>query len=332
MNGKEFWLRWRGEILRGTMIFGIVIAGGLFVRSLVGRGRAQLEGLRQQFDTDFLAPDRHHAEAWTYVTDVPAQRTLWLRNINGSITVEPGTGQKVQIVADRSYKHSPVDSVRIVTTESDRGLTVCAMWPGHAVECGPDGGYSTKGGLQGNDVAVVFTVQLPRGVRLDASTVNGDVQVNGASAPVFAGTVNGDIAIETSAGPVRAATVNGDVNATMRGFADPGDVNVTTVHGDAIIVLPDNVDAVVEGHTVAGDIASDYPLVVSGKFASHAIAGTLGKGGRAIRLTTVTGDVELRKLGAVPPTPRPATTPRPPVPPVPPVPPGGTPPPRSGTS
>ncbi len=331
MNGKEFWLRWRGEILRGAMIFGIVIVGGLFVLRLVGRGRTQLEGLRQQFDTDFLAPDRHHAEPWSYVTAVPVQRTLWLRNINGSIAVEPGEGRQVQIVADRSYKHSRVDSVRIVTAESERGLTVCAMWPGHAVECGPDGHYSTEGGLHGNDVAVVFTVQLPRGVKLDASTVNGDVKVNGVSAPVVVGTVNGDITVETSAGPVRAATVNGDVNATMRGFADPGDVNVTTVHGDAVVVLPDNVDAVVEGHTVAGDIASDYPLVVSGKFASHAIAGTLGKGGRTIKLTTVTGDVELRKLGMAPTPPRPATTPRPPVPP-PPVPPASAPRPRSGTS
>lgn len=329
MNGKEFWLRWRGEILRGTMIFGIVIGGGLFVRSLVGRGRSQLEGLRQQFDTDFLAPDRLHAEPWSYVAAVPAQRTLWLRNINGSITVEPAEGRQVQIVADRSYKHSPVDSVRIVTAESERGLTVCAMWPGHAVACGPNGHYSTEGGLQGNGGAVVFTVQLPRGVKLDASTVNGDVQVNGVSAPVVVGTVNGDITVETSAGPVRATTVNGDVSATMRGFGDPGDVNVTTVRGDAVVILPDNVDAVVDGHTVAGDVASDYPLVISGKFASHAVVGTLGKGGRAIKLTTVTGDVGLRKLGAAPAPPRPPTTPRPPVPAHPPT---GAPRPRSGTS
>jgi hypothetical protein len=332
MNGKEFWLRWRGEIVRGTMIFAIVIAGGLFVRSLVGRGRAQLEGLRNQFDTDFLAPDRQRAESWHYGNTVPAHGTLWLRNINGSITVEPAAGQRVEVSAERTYRHSPVDSVRIVTTESKGGLTVCAMWPGHAVECGPDGRYSTQGGLQGNDVAVVFTVQLPRRVKLDASTVNGDVQVNGVSAPVLVGTINGDITVETSTGPVRATTVNGDVSATMHGFADSGDVAVTTVRGDAVVVVPEKVDAVVEGHTVTGVIATDYPLTVSGKFASHSIAGTLGKGGRTIKLTTVTGDVALRRIGSALAPPRPAATPRPPIPPGPPGPPASTPRPRSGTS
>lgn len=330
MNGKEFWLRWRGEILRGTVICCIVIAGGLFVRSLVGRGRAQLEGLRHQFDTDFLAPDRQRAEPWNYVTTIPAQRTVWLRNLNGSITVDSVAGQKIQILAERTYRHSPADSVRIVTAESEHGLTVCAMWPGNAAECGPDGHYSIKGSTKGNDVAVVFTVQLPRGVRLDATTVNGDVEVNGASAPVSVATVNGDVTVETSAGPVHAVTVNGDVNATMHGFKDPGEVNVATVHGDAVLTLPDNVDAVVNGNTVAGDITSDYPLAISGKFASHTVSGTLGKGGRQIKLTTVTGDVELRKVGA--PSRGPVIAPAPPPPPVPPVPPTSTSRPRSGTS
>jgi hypothetical protein len=112
----------------------------------------------------------------------------------------------------------------------------------------------------------------------------------------------------------------------MHGFVDPGDVAVTTVNGDAVVVLPESVDAVVEGHTVAGDIASDYPLTVSGKFASHSIAGTLGKGGRTIKLTTVTGDVALRRIGSA------LTPPRPPVPPARPGPPAGAPRPRSGTS
>lgn len=339
MNGREFWLRWRAEIVRGTMIFVIVIAGGLFVRSMVSRGRAKLEGFREQFNTDFLAADRQHGEPWHYAASIPRQHTVWLRNINGSISVEPSDGPKVEITADRTFKHSPVDSVRIVTSVSGKGVTICAMWPGHAVQCGPDGHYTTEGGIQGNDVALSFTVRLPRGVKLDASTINGDVDVSGASAPVNAGTVNGDISIETDAGPVRAATVNGDVSASMSGFTGPGDVNVATVHGDATISLPDNVDGVVNGHTVAGDITSDYPLVVSGKFASHAIVGTLGKGGRAIKLTTVTGDVEVRRLGAEGVTPRATpgrpTPPIPPVRPTPPTPAGaprGTPPPRSGTS
>lgn len=326
-------MRWRGDILRGVVIFGLVVGGGLVVRSMVGRGRAQLSGLRQTFDTDFFASDRQRAEPWTYEAPVAAHRTVWLRNINGSITIEPTDGRSVQVTAERTFRHSLADSVQLVATESDEGLTICAMWPGSGNTCGPNGHYTNEGKMHGNDVAVVFTVRLPRDVKVDASTINGDVEVRGGSAPVGATTVNGDITVETSAGPVKATTVNGDAQATILGFDEPGDIALTTVHGDATLELPDRVDAVLNGHTVTGDISSDYPLTITGKFASHDLSGTLGKGGRRIRLTTVAGDVLVRKVStSVEVTPAPPAAPTLPTPPSPPRQGRGTSRPRAGTS
>ena len=311
MNRREFWLRWRRDIVRGVVIFGLVVGAGLTIQSMVGRGRERLLGFRQSFDPNFHSADRHHGEQWTYATSLAAPHTLWLRNISGSISVEAAAGDTVEIHADRSFKHAPADSVRIVTTETSQGLTVCAVWPGKSVHCGPDGRYNTEGSMQGNDIAVMFHVRLPRGVKLDASTINGDIDVTGASAHVGAGTVNGSVTVEALLGPVRAATVNGDVRAMIRGFAGPGDVNLTTVNGDAFLELPATVDGVLDGHTVAGDISTDFPLSVTGKFASHALTGTLGKGGRKIHLTTVTGDVEVRSASPM----MELTTPEPPAPP-----------------
>ena len=296
-------MRWRSDILRGAVIFCVVVGGGLFVRSLVHRGRAQIHGLERAFDTDFYAADRRRAEPWTYVAPLASHRTLWVRNINGSITVEPAAGEMIEITAERTFRQSTAESVQIVTAESDRGLTVCAIWPGAGTHCGPNGQYTSDAKLRGNDVAVVFTVRLPAGVKVDASTINGDVEVRGASAPIGVGTINGDVTVETTAGPVKATTVNGDAQATIRGFGEPGEVNLTTVRGDATLDLPENVDAVFEGHTVTGDISSDFPLTITGKFASHDLTGTLGKGGRRIHVTTVTGDVRVGSANAVIPAP-----------------------------
>lgn len=316
MDRKEFWIRWRGDILRGVVIFGLVLVGGLFVRSLIHRGRERLDGLGRAFDTDFFASDRQRAAPWTYAAPLAAQHTLWLRNVNGSVTVEPASGANVEITAERTFRRSSADSVRLVTAPSDQGITVCAVWPGPGGTCGPDGQYTSEPRIRGNDVAVVFTVRLPRGVKVEASTINGDVEVRGASAPIVAGTVNGDVTVETSAGPVRATTVNGDAQATISGFGESGDVNLTTVHGDATLDLPASVDAVLDGHTVTGDITSDFPLTITGKFASHDLAGTLGTGGRRIHITTVAGDVAVRKAGAsvraVETAPAPAIPPAPP--------------------
>jgi putative adhesin len=329
MTGKEFVTRWRTEIVRGVLILGVVFGIGMFVVSMVGRGKAALNDFGHQFNTDFLGADRTHGQPWMYAKPLAPDHTLWLRNINGSITVTPTDAQTLEIHAERTFKRSPGDSVQIVTAESNSGLTVCAVWPGRSSSCGPEGHFTSEG-MHGNDVAVVFEVKLPRGVRLDASTVNGDVSVDGASAPVDAVTVNGDVTVETANGPVTATTVNGDAHATMRALTGPGDVKITTVHGDAQLDLPSGVDAVVDGHTVAGDISSEFPLTVTGKFASHSLTGTLGKGGRQIHITTVTGDVDVRQVGPTP-EPAPATAPVPP--PHHPTPPGrGSLRPRSGTS
>jgi cytoskeletal protein CcmA (bactofilin family) len=329
MTAKEFITRWRTEIVRGVLILGVVFGIGMFVVSMVGRGKAALNDFGHRFDANFAGDGRPHGQPWMYVKPLAPDHTLWLRNINGSITVTPSDGQTVEIHAERTYRHSPGDSVRIVTAESNGGLTVCAVWPGRSSACGPEGHFTSEG-MHGNDVAVVFEVKLPRGVRLDASTITGDVSVDGATAPVNAVTVTGDVTVETADGPVTATTVTGDVHATMHALAGLGDVKVTTVTGDAQVDLPRGIDAVVDGHTVAGDISTDFSLPVTGKFASHSLTGTLGKGGRQIHISTVTGDVDLREAETTPEA-APVIAPVPP-PHHPPAPARGSSRPRSGTS
>ena len=93
------------------------------------------------------------------------------------------------------------------------------------------------------------------------------------------------------------------------------------------VELPDNLDATVTGHTVTGDISSDFDLPVTGKFASKSLSGTIGKGGRGVDVETVAGDILIRKVG-------PQATPEPPRPPAPAAPskPQGRTPPPSGKS
>jgi len=46
---------------------------------------------------------------------------------------------------------------------------------------------------------------------------------------------------------------------------------------------------------VNGDIESDYPLTVTGKFGPRRLRGTIGAGGRSLSLSTVNGEIRLRK-------------------------------------
>ena len=299
---RAFWEAWRTEIIRGATLFCVVLAVGLSIRYLVARTRERvvnrlpeaLREIRGELDSDADGGPRTTGATWTVHSKLTPKHGLWIRNIRGSVTVEPVKGDSVLIQAVKSYRSSDTARVRLMAVPSEAGLTVCALWPGSSGTCTPEGEYRS-GGTGRSDVVVDFTVRLPRGVRLDANTVFGDVNVAGASAPLKIRTVSGDVDVETAQGPVTVGSVNGAVHARVRGFADTGAVSITTVNGSATLELPPALDADVEAHTINGSISTDYPLSVSGKFTTHNLKGAVGRGGREVRVTTVNGSIQLKK-------------------------------------
>jgi DUF4097 and DUF4098 domain-containing protein YvlB len=98
-------------------------------------------------------------------------------------------------------------------------------------------------------------------------------------------------------GNARAETVNGSISAAL-GRADwRGSVSFETVNGGITLELPEDLSADVTGETVNGSIETDFPLAVKGRFSSRRLAGTIGGGGRELRLATVNGSIRLKKPG-----------------------------------
>jgi DUF4097 and DUF4098 domain-containing protein YvlB len=109
---------------------------------------------------------------------------------------------------------------------------------------------------------------------------------------VEARTVNGGVTVVTG-GRARGATVNGSVDVTM-GRADH-DMKFETVNGQIVVRLPEGTNANVRAATVNGDIQTDFPLTVQGRFGRRSLEGTLGSGGRTLELSTVNGSIHLRR-------------------------------------
>lgn len=321
---NSFWQAWRKDIIRGAALFAGVIVVGVTVRHMVNRAKQRLaelpasivsqlqenfgdvrnlEGLNH-FKPDIRTGVRQSADPWTYRAKLEAKQWVWLRTTNGSVTAEPASGDSLEVVGVKTYGRSDPATVTFVAVPYDGGVAICAVWQRGGGRCGPGGRGGGGGGLgtvfrqgsaHGNDVVVDFTVRLPRGVRLGATTVNGSVRVEGASAPLVAASVNGQVDAVTSRGPVSAVSVNGNVHARMRAFDDTGEVSLVTVNGTATAELPPELDADVEAATVNGSISTDYPLPVTGKFTSKHCKGTIGSGGRRIHVMTVNGSINLRK-------------------------------------
>ena len=245
------------------------------------------------------AQERQNDRTWSLSERVPVGQWIRVRNLNGDLRVRASNSDKVEITATKSWRRGDPKDVRIETKRSSDGsILVCAFWTEDAT-CS-ETSYSSNSRNEGwrrrdNDVAVDFDIRVPKGVKVGVFGVNGGVSVEGASSEVRAGTVNGSVDAVSMSGPVQASTVNGSVHATMGRFDGDQDLNYSTVNGSVIAEFTGDVDADIDLSTVNGRFQTDWPVTISGRIDPRRLRATLGKGGRRIRMSTVNGNVELRK-------------------------------------
>jgi hypothetical protein len=241
---------------------------------------------------------RLERDVFTWAGRIPEGRWIMIRNLNGTIEVESTTGDRVEVRGTRRTRRGDPDFVRFEVQRygaGDQNVLICALW-GENSDCNEDG-HRTRGNRsnRNNDVTVEFRVLVPRGVRVAAHGVNGEVRVEGVSNEVDASSVNGSVYVSTVAGPVNANTVNGSVRAVMGKFDLASDLSFSSVNGTVVAEFAENINADVDLSTVNGRFLTDFPVTISGRIDPRRLRATLGKGGPRIRLSTVNGNVELRK-------------------------------------
>ena len=317
---RSFWRTWRRELVRGGVLFGLVVGGGLTVRAMFRNVKSHIPeslGALGSFgdfnwgDGDggnLFGGDRQTGDNWEYHALLKSGQQVWIRNTNGPIDVVQSDNDSLVVEVEKSWHRSDPQSVRLVPVATARGLTICAVWDARESRCDEGGDYRMNG-VKKNDVAVRFTIQLPRNIPVDVSTVNGGLSVDGVSAPVQANTVNGRIEVSTSTGPVQGTTVNGSIEANMQTLTS-GDVKLTTVNGSVTAGLPRQLNANIDAETVNGRVETDYPVKIVGKISPRHLRGTIGTGGPTLKLVTVNGSISLQEADADPnPNPHPHIAP-----------------------
>jgi hypothetical protein len=245
------------------------------------------------------AQARQEREAFTWAGRIPEGRWITVRNLNGTVEVQRGTSDRVEVTATRHTKRGDPDFVRFEVRKygaGDQDVLICALW-GENADCDPDRSRhrGDRRGDRQNDVWVEFHVRVPAGVKVGAHSVNGEVRVEGVAAEVDAESVNGSVVVSTLGGPVNASTVNGSVRASMGRFNLNSDLRFSSVNGSVIAEFANEINAEVDLSTVNGRFLTDFPVTISGRIDPRRLRATLGKGGPRIRLSTVNGNVELRR-------------------------------------
>ncbi len=198
-----------------------------------------------------------------------------LTHINGDISVTTWDRDDVRVVA--YAEHAP-----IITEFTRRRVAV-------RIETARErGGQSTRRGDWIGESR--FELTVPRGVRVVAITVSGDVTVIGTGGEVSVRSVNGDVTVEDARGSVEVASVSGDarlrrgegritvssVGGDVQIANGTGDVRASTVSGD--VLMSDMRASSVEASTTSGDVSYSGPVDPRGRY----------------DLTTHSGDVVLR--------------------------------------
>ncbi|MGE5801796.1 MAG: DUF4097 family beta strand repeat-containing protein [Gemmatimonadota bacterium] len=225
-----------------------------------------------------------------------AGKRLEVKGVNGDVRAVLTSGEAV-VNATKHSRRSDPDEVEIKVVESEDGITICAVYPTprrarQENTCEPGDRWHSS--TEDNDVTVDFEVQVPAGVEFHGQTVNGEMSAEGLKADVRASTVNGSVRVTTT-GLAEASTVNGSVYVQMGRANWDSELEFSTVNGGITLIMPSKLDTEVRASTVNGEIDSDYPLTISGRFGPRKVRGTIGAGGRTLSLSTVNGEIRLRK-------------------------------------
>jgi DUF4097 and DUF4098 domain-containing protein YvlB len=273
-----------------------------------------------------LAQQGRSETTFTWAKQMASGSRLTIRSGNGPIVVRESSSDRVEVRATKVVRRGgSVSDVAFDVRESNGDAEICTLYDRQS-SCG-DRDRSNRDVR----VRVEFTLLVPRTMRVnlatgngditidragadvsastgngkvhigettgrvDASSGNGDVTVASANGPVKVSTGNGRISVTTAQGAVSASTGNGDIDVRMKSLTTESDMTFNSGSGTIRVSLPTDFNGRIDASTGNGTLRSDFEISVLGRLDSHHIRGTIGKGGALMRFSTGNGEIEIRK-------------------------------------
>ena len=207
-------------LVRGRILAAVFVAVFFLLAGVAARAQGEKRTV--------FAPEDFHWQG-----NLKAGQTLEVINTNGEIGANRASGDSARVEGIRSGNDDDHE-LFIEVVEYAEGVTVCAVYardkaPGRCRR----GGVSSESGnwWHSHRAKINFDAQVPRGVRLNAFTTNGSVDVTlpaSAEFQVDAATTNGGIQTDfpvTVQGRFGPKSLSGTVGAGGR------ELNVKTTNG-----------------------------------------------------------------------------------------------------
>jgi DUF4097 and DUF4098 domain-containing protein YvlB len=247
------------------------------------------------------------------------QPRLVISNIRGSVTIQPGESNVIEV---KAFKHGGFDNGNFsveMSQESDGTVRVETR------------NKESWFGLLSHPPKVDYSVRVPQGSKIDASGVSNSLNVSDLEGEFKLKTVSGDIECSNLTGPFKFRAVSGAISGSkLSGALELGTVSgrakilesnfptadANTVSGDLILqtpiaagpyqfssvsgavrmLVPSETHCNAELNSVSGSIRSSLP-VSSSTFGHGVKTAQLGEGGTLVRLKSVSGSLTFEVEG-----------------------------------
>ena len=243
-----------------------------------------------------------------------------IKNINGSVSIEAYNGNTIELTVNEKISGSS-DEIE----KGKKELSYKLEHDGNLIFAYPNAPYITIS-RDGDDIDFRMrlysdkhdyrftdnvTVRVPRGILVDGSTVNkGKLTIDGSFKKVEASNVNGALELHHMTSETHASTVNGDITINYDRAPD-NDSEYHTINGTINLNIPDDLSADVYFQSMHGDLYTNFnnikrlkPEVLK---QSHTNSGRItyqvdkttpiriGQGGPKLQFEVLNGDVYIRK-------------------------------------
>ena len=147
--------------------------------------------------------------------------------------------------------------------------------------------HSSDGNITGTDLSG----------QVAARTSDGTVNLRGIKGDLEVESSDGALTIAGSFGALRAHTSDGSISITADAATKmTSDWDISTGDGRIELSLPNDFGAELDAHTGDGSVdVADLKVAVSGTLSKDSLRGTLGDGGRSLRIRSGDGAIRLRR-------------------------------------
>jgi hypothetical protein len=221
-----------------------------------------------------------------------------VENVNGTVAVTSWDRDEVRVVARKRVRAGSAErasaglaALKVMVAAKPDELRVRTRHPRHGVD-------GVLGWLRGAGVSssVSYELTVPHGVRLDAETVNGRIDLDGVDGDLTLTTVNGSIRVRDARGRLEADTVNGRIDVELVAVAPAADLAFSTTNGSIEVALPEDIRTRLEVRTTNGGIDVDFPVEVQGTWGSRRVDADINGGGGRLTVSTTNGGIHIRRL------------------------------------